>query len=198
MEIYFSFLINLLGQWGFWAIVLGMALESACFPVPSEIVLPFAGFLVAQGSLSFSQAVFAGLLGGMLGSIAAYLFGRWGGRPLLSRFGGRFWLSPQHLQLADQWVVKYGESAAFWARFLPIVRTFISLPLGITQMSFSRFLLFSFAGSIPWTIVLIYGGRLLGENWTIIREYGDWLNLLIIAAVLTWGGLWWFRRQSRK
>lgn len=183
-EHYIAFLINFISEWGYLAIVVGMALESACFPVPSEVVLPFAGYLVAEGRLTFGEALSAGLLGGMIGSAAAYTAGRIGGRPLVLKYGRCLLITEQKLRQADRWVEKYGDYAAFWARFLPIVRTFISLPLGIARMSWGRFLLFSFAGSIPWTAVLIYGGQKLRENWTEIMVYGDRINLAILALLI--------------
>lgn len=183
-ENYIALLINFISEWGYLAIVIGMALESACFPVPSEVVLPFAGYLVAQGELTFGEALSAGLLGGMAGSAAAYLVGRIGGRPLVLKYGRYLLITEQKLRQAERWVEKYGDYAAFWARFLPVVRTFISLPLGVAKMSLGRFLLFSLAGSIPWTAALIYAGQKLKENWAEIVVYGDRINLIILALLV--------------
>lgn len=186
MEHFFTIIVDYIAEWGYLAIVLGMALESACMPVPSEVVLPFAGYLVSRGDLSFAEAVSAGLIGGMVGSVVSYTVGRIGGRPFLYKYGRRlyFIFNEENLAKADSWVDKYGDRTAFWARFLPVVRTFVSLPLGIAKMPFGRFLLYSFAGSIPWTIALVWAGKALGDNWGKIAAYGDWLNYVIIAGLL--------------
>lgn len=181
---YFDFIIRLLGAWGYWAVTVGMALESACMPVPSEIVLPFAGYLVFRGDLTFLEAASAGLLGGMIGSVASYMVGRIGGRPFILKYGRRFLITEKNLSRADRWVEKYGDKAAFWARFFPIVRTFISLPLGIAKMSFGRFFVYSLAGSIPWTLALIYAGKVLGENWEEVSHYGDYFDLLVVIGLV--------------
>lgn len=180
---YFKFIVGLLSAWGYLAVVIGMALESACMPVPSELVLPFAGYLVSRGDISFLEAVTAGLLGGMIGSVASYWVGRSQGRDFILKYGRRFLINEKNMARADAWVAKYGDKAAFWARFFPVVRTFISLPLGIARMDFKRFFLYSLAGSLPWTLVLVYGGKVLGENWEKVSEYGDWYDLAIICSL---------------
>jgi len=201
VDTYFTIIENFITTWGYLAVAVGMALESACFPVPSEIVLPFAGFLVYQGKLTFLEAVTAGLIGGMVGSISAYTVGRLGGRPFILKHRRRllFFIHEKDLSRADRWVARYGDHAAFWARFLPIVRTFISLPLGMAKMPFGRFVAYSLVGSIPWTVALVWAGRELGENWSEIAVYGDWVNLglivLLVVLVVYFGRK--LRRVSR-
>ncbi|NPV92911.1 MAG: DedA family protein [Firmicutes bacterium] len=175
-----------------------MALESACMPVPSELVLPFAGYLVSQGQISFLEAVFAGVLGGMIGSVAAYAVGRYKGRDFILKYGRPFMINEKNMARADAWVERYGDKAAFWARFMPVVRTFISLPLGIARMDFKRFFLYSLAGSLPWTVVLIYGGKVLGENWEKVSDYGDWYDLALVcvlAVILLYFGIKKLRKR---
>ena len=194
---YFKAIIDLLGAWGYLAVTVGMAMESACLPVPSEIVLPFAGYLVFRGDLTFGEAVSAGLLGGMSGSVAAYAAGRIGGRRFIIKYGRHFLITEKNLCRADRWVEKYGYHAAFWARFVPVVRTFISLPLGITRMDFGRFFLYSLAGSIPWTVALVYAGKALGENWEKVTYYSDRYDLFIIAVICLLAGYWGIKKYHR-
>lgn len=184
MAVYHDLLIMLITEWGDWAVAIGMALESACLPVPSEIVLPMAGYLVAIGKLTFFEATLAAMIGGLAGSILAYWLGRVGGRPFILKYGRRLFINDRVLNRADSWVEKYGDHAAFWARLFPVVRTFISLPLGIAKMPFGRFVLYSVAGMLPWTIALIYAGQQLGENWASLLKYGDWANVIVVIVLL--------------
>ena len=128
-----------------------MALESACIPLPSEVILPFAGILVAQGTLSFSAALAWALAGQIAGSVVAYYAGRYGGRAFILRYGKYILLRRKELDLAERWFARYGEITAFVTRLLPGIRTFISLPAGIARMPLWRFLLYSLLGALPWT-----------------------------------------------
>lgn len=169
---------------GYPGIVLLMALESACMPVPSEIVMPFAGYLVySEGEMTLLGVTLAGAFGCMVGSIAAYLVGLYAGRSFVLRYGKYILLSEKHLVMAEDWFKKYGDWATFISRLLPIIRTVISLPAGIAKMNFKRFVLYSFVGSLPWTFALTYVGYWLGPNWRDIVAVFHELDLLVIAAV---------------
>ena len=179
---------NLILDWissmGYPGILFLMALESACMPVPSEIVMPFAGYLVWQGTsgLGFWQIVVVGSLGCTIGSIAAYAVGFYAGRPLILRYGKYILIREKHLVTAEKWFEKYGDKATFIARLLPVVRTVISLPAGIAKMNFKKFVFYSFVGSVPWTLMLAYVGYWLGPNWEDITGVFRGLDVLVIAA----------------
>jgi membrane protein DedA with SNARE-associated domain len=195
------FVINTISTFGYTGIVLTMAIESACIPLPSEIIMPFSGYLVTTGQFTMLWVTLAGAVGNVIGSIAAYYVGVWGGRPFVERYGPYFLLSHRDLDIADRWFAKYGEAAVFFSRMLPVVRTFISLPAGIAKMHFPRFVLFTFIGSIPWCYALAYVGVQMGERWDQLREYFHEFDIVIglFLALAIGYFLWthWPRRQPR-
>ncbi|MGE5371141.1 MAG: DedA family protein [Solirubrobacterales bacterium] len=203
LEWIYQFATQTIEQLGYWGLVIGMALESACMPVPSEIVLPFGGYMVSQGVLSFWPAVAAGVGGGLLGSTAAYGVGRYGGRPFILKYGRYFFVSPKDLHRADKLFERFGTRIVFWARLMPVVRTFISLPAGIADMSFRRFVGYTIAGSLPWTILFVYLGVVLGKNWAAVRQNFERFDA-ILAAILILGVVYWVvtkwikRRQGKE
>ena len=182
MEQFFNSIVQYIDAWGYIAIVVGMALESACMPVPSELIFGFAGYLVYLGKLDFTTAVIAGVAGGLIGSVAAYLVGYHGGQPFIENYGKYLFLSKRHVMLAQKWFDRYGIKATFFSRLLPIVRTFISLPAGFAKVDFSKFVIYTVLGSVPWTIGLIYAGMILGENWRKINAIGH--NASVIVGVV--------------
>lgn len=174
---------------GYPGIALLMALESACIPLPSEITLPFAGYLVAKGVFNLHLAAAAGAIGCLLGSWVAYAVGYFGGRPLLMRYGKYVLVSHHDIELADRWFAKYGDGAVFLGRLLPIVRTFISLPAGIARVPFLKFSAFSLVGSWIWSYALVYAGVKLGEHWERLREAAHSFDtaiagILVLAVAL--------------
>jgi len=169
---------------GYPGILLLMALESACMPVPSEIVMPFAGYLAYQGELDFWLVTLVGALGCTVGSIVAYVFGFYAGRPLVLRYGKYILIREKHLTTAEKWFEKYGDKATFIARLLPVVRTVISLPAGIAKMNFKKFVFYSFVGSFPWTLMLTYVGYWLGPNWEDVVGVFRGLDVLVVAAAV--------------
>jgi membrane protein DedA with SNARE-associated domain len=179
-----AFVVNVISALGYWGIVLCMAVESACIPLPSEIIMPFSGSLVSAGRFDLWLTGLAGAVGCLIGSIAAYAVGYWGGRPLVERYGKWVLISRRELEWADRWFAKYGGAAVFFSRLLPIIRTFISLPAGIARMPFIRFCVYSFVGSFPWCLGLAYVGFLMGENWTAIRGYFHKFDVVIAAALI--------------
>jgi membrane protein DedA with SNARE-associated domain len=170
-----------------------MAIESACIPLPSEIIMPLAGwFLVDDRGLGVEWlflAAFCGALGNLLGSLIAYAVGAWGGRPFLLRYGRFVLISRHEVEQAEHWFDRYGARAVFISRVLPVVRTFISLPAGIARMNLWRFTILTFAGSFPWSLGLAWAGFVLGENWERIREWmrpADIPILIVLTALVVW------------
>lgn len=183
-----GFISQVYNSLGWHGVVLLMALESANIPIPSEIIMPFSGWiLIRDQGLGASYVVVAGLYGALgctIGSVVSYWVGAWGGRPLVERYGKYVLLSHHDLDLADRWFNKYGDWAVFIARLLPVVRTFISFPAGVSRMSFAKFTLLSFLGSFPWSLGLAYGGYVLGDNWEDLRRVMRPFDIPILAAAL--------------
>jgi membrane protein DedA with SNARE-associated domain len=168
-----------------------MALESACIPLPSEVVMPLAGAYAAKGLFNFWLVVFAGSIGNLIGSILAWYVGLKGGRPFIERYGRYILLSEHSLESAEKWFSKRGEVTVFFSRMLPIVRTFISLPAGIGKMPFFRFCVLTFLGAVPWNWLLTYIGYKVGENWEeLYGKYFDKAHYVIFAVILI--GFIWF------
>jgi membrane protein DedA with SNARE-associated domain len=191
-QLVLDFISNTYELIGWPGVVVLMALESACIPVPSEIIMPFAGWmLVKEESLAAVFTLLAGVygaLGNTIGSVIAYLVGMWGGRPLLEKYGKYILIYRHDLEMADRWFVRRGSWSIFISRLLPVVRTFISLPAGIARMSFIKFLVYTFIGSFIWSAGLAYGGYLLGVHWEQIREvmrpFDPLIIILIMAALV--------------
>jgi len=182
---------------GYLGIALSMAIESANVPLPSEIILPFGGYLVSTGQLDFFWAAMAGTLGGLGGSIVSYYIGYWGGRPFLLKYGRYIGFSQKHFNQAEAWFLRYGEATVFFARLMPVVRTFISLPAGISGMNFFKFVFYSFIGSLPWCFLLTYLGVKLGENWMALKPWFHRFDFFIVAVIIG-GLLWWLVRRHRR
>lgn len=174
---------------GYLGIVVLMALGSACIPVPSEIVMPFAGYLAGEGRFSFWAVGVLGAVGCNLGATAAYWAGARGGRPLIERYGRYLLVSHRELAWADRWFARYGDATAFFGPMVPGVRAFIALPAGVARMDFLRFVIFTFAGSLPYCLALAYLGLVFGEHWqeTIqpyFRKFDLVIGLLLLAAII--------------
>jgi len=182
-------------QWP--GVVVLMAIESACIPLPSELVMPLAGWMLIKGqNLPAVYSLVAGVYGAVgctIGSLAAYYVGKHGGRPFLTKYGKYFLISPHDLEIADRWFQKKGSLTAFVSRLLPVVRTFISLPAGISRMPVIKFLVYAFAGSFIWCTVLAYAGFQLGEHWEQIRVVMRPFDIPIIVAVLILVGFYLYR-----
>jgi membrane protein DedA with SNARE-associated domain len=161
-------LISTLGHWG---IFIAMMIESMCIPLPSEVIMLFGGFLAAKGTLHFWLVIMAGVLGNLAGSIFAYWAGKYGGRRFIVRYGKYILFQYKHLEQADYWFQKYGSWATFFGRMMPFIRTFISLPAGITKMDVQKFIFFTFLGCVPWNIGLTLIGFKLGKHWEMAQSY---------------------------
>jgi membrane protein DedA with SNARE-associated domain len=182
-------IVGVISKSGYWGIILLMGIESACIPLPSEVIMPFSGYLAYSGRFRLSWVALAGALGCNVGSLVAYCIGAWGGRPLVERFGRYVLLTHHDLEVADRWFVRYGDSTVFFSRLLPVVRTFIALPAGITRMNFLRFNVYTFLGSLPWCWALAYAGMKLGERWATLRTYFHRFDVFL-GAVLILGAAW--------
>lgn len=179
-----AFAINVISSLGYAGIMALMALESANLPIPSEIIMPFSGFLASEGRFTLFWITFFGALGNLLGSIANYAIGYYGGRPFIEKYGKYFLINKHEVDVADEWFDKHGAKAIFWGRLLPVVRTFISLPAGITRVNFLKFIAYTFIGCLPWSFALGYVGFWLGKRWTQIEHYFRQFDIIIVAMAL--------------
>ena len=188
--------ISLLGYSG---IVLLMAIESACIPLPSEIIMPFSGYLVSRGEMNLWLVGIAGAVGCVLGSLVAYWVGSRGGRPLIEKYGRYVLVSRHDLDMADRWFANHGEIIVFVSRLLPAIRTFIAFPAGVARMNLKRFVIYTFAGSLPWCLGLAYIGQKLGEKWNEDDTLKTWFHrfdfVIGIVGVLLAG--WWIWRHVK-
>ena len=178
--------IYLIQTFGYWGVFIAMTLESACIPFPSEITMPFAGFVVWQGTtdMTILGITLVATVANLFGSLIAYTVGSVGGRPLLEKYGKYILISHSKLDLADKWFEKYGYEAVLISRLLPIIRTFISLPAGIAHMDIKKFVIYTFLGSLPWCFALGYLGFLLGPQWEVIRNYFHILDIIVGIGIV--------------
>ncbi len=201
-QIVIPFLNTLYGAVGYLGVMAAMAIESAMIPLPSELVLPYAGFLVGDASAieplthagwNFWIVVAVATIGNTIGSLIGYAIGAWGGRPFLQRWGRYLLIRPHEIELAEHFFAKYGPATAFFSRLLPIVRTFISFPAGVARMPLGQFILYSTLGAIPWSILLVYAGTQLGANWVDIRHalqpFDTAIAVLVVALIALF--VWW-------
>lgn len=173
-----------------------MAGESACLPIPSEVVLPFAGYVAYRGSFDLTAIVLIATVGQVAGAVAAYYVGAFGGRPLVVRYGKYVLLDSAHLATADRWFDRWGSKAIFASRLLPIVRTFIAFPAGVAKMDIKRFILYTFVGSLPWTFALTFLGYKLGPHWENILKFFEKMDI-VVAAVIAAGIVYLVLRARR-
>ena len=189
IELLSAFVIYVISAGGYAGIVLLMAIESACIPLPSEVIMPFSGYLVFTGRFDVLWVATAGAIGCNLGSVAAYEVGAYGGRRLVEKYGFYVFMTSVELAWADRFFARYGNAAVFVARLLPVVRTFIALPAGIARMPRLRFHLYTFLGSWPWCFVLAYLGMKAGEHWHYLGAYFHRFDA-VIGAVIAAGVIW--------
>jgi len=192
------FVTHVIDAGGYAGVAALMGIESACIPLPSEIIMPFAGYVVYLGHMNLWLAATAGAIGCNLGSLVAYEIGRYGGRPLVERYGRWILLSHHELDVADGFFLKHGFAAVFFARLLPVIRTFIALPAGIARMPRGRFHIYTFLGSWPWCFALGYFGMKLGQNWRELGKYFHKFDAVIGAAIVV-AAAWfvWTHWQNR-
>jgi membrane protein DedA with SNARE-associated domain len=203
IEIISALIVATISTLGYGGVVLLMAIESACIPLPSEIIMPFSGYLVSRGEMNLWLVGVAGAFGCVVGSMVAYWVGMYGGRPLIEKYGRFILISHHDLDLADRWFAKYGEIIVFVSRLLPAIRTFIAFPAGVARMNVPRFIIYTFAGSLPWCIGLAYVGQKLGEHWdkdprlkTLFHRFDFVIGIVIVLAAAWW--IWRHLQHSKK
>ena len=181
MEQLSQFFLSFIATWGYVAVAVLMAMENACIPIPSELILGFAGYLIFADQMSFAGALTAGMIGGMAGSLFAYMVGHAKGRRFVDRHGHYFFIRKSHVDMAQRWFDKYGLKAVFFSRMLPVIRTFISLPAGFAHVSLKPFLFYTFLGSLPWTALILFAGMMLGESWKVLTQIGHEASIAFVA-----------------
>ena len=206
------FVLQMYDSVGYVGVALAVALETIVAPIPSEVILPMAGWKVSQSAADPSvlepltnlpwnipMAVALATAGSVLGAVVGYAIGAWGGRPLLDRYGRYVGISDGDLDRADRWFDRWGSWAVFFGRMVPLVRTFVSYPAGISRMPMGRFLLFSTLGSLPWNLGLIYSGFVVGENYpqieAALKPYEYVIYAIVIGLVLLLVGRWWWSKR---
>jgi len=172
---------------GYPGVVFLMALESCNIPIPSEVILTFAGLLVQKGIFNFHLAALAGAVGCVVGSVPSYMLGAWGGRPFLEKYGKWLLLTTHDLDEAERWVARYGDGTFFLCRMLPFVRTFISLPAGILKARFGPFVLYTFLGSWIWSYALVWAGVKFGQHAEAFKHFWHQFDVLIIGVCVVLG-----------
>ena len=196
IDILANFVIQTIDILGYPGIFFLMLIESAGIPMPSEIIMPFSGFLVAEGKMNFWLVSFVGAFANLAGSLIAYWIGLKGGRALIEKYGKYILISKKDLDLADRWFVKFGSATAFFGRLLPIVRTYISFPAGVAKMDIKRFSLYTFAGALPWSMLFTWLGVKMGSNWEQIREKLHNFDLSIFILLVI-GIVWYVWRHFK-
>ena len=185
-----EFAINLISNYGYLGMFLGMVLEAVIIIIPSEAILATGGILASQKIFTLLGAFLTGLLGSVFCAIIIYYMGYFGGKAFVKKYGKYFFMKEEDIEKSDSWYQKYGLLAALIGRNFPIIRTLISLPIGIMRLSFTKFLIYTIIGSIPWTFAFVYFGYTLGNNWTIINEYVQKLKvpikILIVLLIVSY------------
>ncbi|MEH7009713.1 DedA family protein [Neobacillus niacini] len=192
-EFIFS-VLEFLSELGYFGIALGLMIEV----IPSEIVLGYGGYMISEGILGYPGAIIAGTIGGTLAQLFLYWAGYYGGRPFLEKYGKYVFIKKKQIDLSEQWFRKYGVGVIFFARFIPVVRHAISIPAGIAKMSAAKFTLYTVAAVIPWTILFLYLGHALGENWSHIKEYAAQYTMPIIIGAVILGVIYFLVKKTKK
>jgi membrane protein DedA with SNARE-associated domain len=197
-EYLIQFFVEIIERAGYMGVGFLMTLESMVAPVPSEAVMPFAGFLWARGLMSPWLIIFSSTLGSIIGSLISYYIGKWGGRLFVEKYGKYFLLNQHHLEITENFFSRYGAKAIFFSRFIPVVRHLISLPAGAGKMNIFKFCVYTIVGAGIWNSFLTYLGYYLGTRWDEIRKYSEVLDIIIIILLIAAVGFWIFKRLKRK
>jgi len=199
IEILSGLIVGAISALGYPGVVLMMGIESACIPLPSEIIMPFSGYLVYTGRFDLWSVATAGAIGCVVGSLVAYWVGMYGGRPVIEKYGRYVLISMHDLDIADRWFAKRGELIVFASRLLPVIRTFIAFPAGVARMNLWRFVVYTFIGSFPWCLGLAYVGQKLGEQWDKNEALKVWFHRLdfVIGIVGLVAIAWWVWRHLK-
>ena len=191
-----DFVFSLIQNFGYFGMFLGMVLEAVIIVIPSEAILATGGILASRGVFSFFGAFFIGLVGSVFCAIVIYFMGYFGGRPFIRKFGKYFFMKEEDIEKSDSWFLRYGMFGALIGRNFPIIRTLISLPIGIMRMSFFKFLIFTIIGSVPWTFLFVYLGYALGNSWIYVSAKISWLKLPI-KILLTFIVIFYFYKKIK-
>jgi membrane protein DedA with SNARE-associated domain len=192
-EFIFS-VLEFLSDLGYFGIAIGLMIEV----IPSEIVLGYGGYMISQGTLGYPGAIIAGTIGGTFAQLFLYWAGYYGGRPFLERYGKYVFIKKKQIDMSELWFKKYGGGVIFFARFIPVVRHAISIPAGISKMSASKFTIYTVAAIIPWTILFLYLGHMLGDNWSHIEEYAKQYTMPIIIGAVLLGVIYYLVKRTKK
>ncbi|MBR2143232.1 DedA family protein [Anaerovibrio sp.] len=190
--------LEFIDQWGYLAVAVLMGLENACIPIPSELILGFAGYMIYIDRMTFIMATVAGMIGGMVGSILTYYVGHLGGRPFVDKYGRYFFIMKSHVDIAQEWFDKYGVKAVFFSRMLPVVRTFISLPAGFAHVDMKKFVFYTFVGSLPWTMLILAIGMMLGEGWKVMMDVGHEISIAFCVIMVVIIAVLYFKYKKKK
>lgn len=199
VEKFVEIIINGMSAGGYFSVFILMALESMIAPVPSEIVMPFAGYLVLQGRLTMAGTIFASSLGSIFGSLLSYYIGMYGGRAFVLKYGKYLLLDESHLEWTEKWFRRQGDKTIFISRFIPVVRHLISLPAGMAKMSVNKFLIYTLIGASIWNFILLYAGFKLGSHWEKIHQYSRVLDIIFIVAIILFVlYFFWMKKKNEK
>lgn len=190
--------VQAISSMGYFGVFILMMLESMVAPVPSELVMPFAGFLVAKGQFSFVLVILFSSLGSITGSLISYYIGKYGGEVIVMKYGKYLLLNQHDLQKTHSWFNKKGEITVFFSRFIPVVRHLISIPAGIGKMNLKKFCIYTLIGATLWNTFLAYLGFKLGENWAEVRGYSEYISLPLAIIILVVGAYFIYRHFRNK
>ena len=193
-----NLIIHIISTLGYPGVFLLMAMHSAAIPVPSEVVMPFSGFLVSQGRFNYFAVVIVGTLGNLAGGSIIYVLAMHGGRKLIEKYEHYVFVSSSDLERVEKFFHKFGSFAIFLGRCLPIVATFISIPAGLARVKYWKFAVFTFFGAIIWNFLLVYIGMKLGQNWTVLRDKLHNFELVILALIIVGAVLWIYRHIKNR
>lgn len=193
-----QFVTDLIGNYGYFGMFLAMVLEAVIIIIPSELVLATGGILASHKIFTFPLAFLTGLLGSVFCAIAIYFMGYFGGKPFIKKYGKYFFMKAEDIEKSDSWFSKYGLFGALIGRNFPIIRTLISLPIGIMRLSFTKFVIYTTIGSIPWTFIFVYMGYALGNNWVILKEFTSRLKLPIKILILILIFSYFYKKITKK
>lgn len=201
LELLVQLVIGYIESFGYLAVFVFMTLESALIPIPSEVTMPFAGFLAGMGKINFWLVVFIGAFGNLVGSLAAYALGYWGQetfvKQLVKKYGKYLLVTLDEVETAERWFRHHGGKIAFFSRLLPVVRTFISLPAGFSEMNVIRFSIFTFLGSLIWSFFLAYSGMILGQNWNVLGGYFHKFDFIIVGGIILVAGFYVYHKIQK-
>lgn len=198
IELIFEYAISIISFLGYFGVFILMTLESMIFPIPSEAVMPFAGYIAYQGKFNLLSVVFIATLGSIFGSLISYYIGNYCGKKFVSKIGKYMFLNEEHLIMTEQWFNKRGQSTIFISRFIPVVRHFISIPAGIVKMNKVKFITYTFLGAFGWNYILTYAGFKLGENWKLISDHSRYIDITVIIGILLIFIWYLYKRKKEK